>query len=249
MTKGKRSDRPRRQRKGRRAGITRLPGTLAPQHMLVKLKYMATLQKSTPLGSVVGNFNQFRLNSIYDPDYTNSTGSTNISALGLANWSGLFQRYRVYKVGYTVKLSHISSDGIVTGALVFQNYLDTSFSISDMIRPLSRRFELGNKEGNNKAVLKGVIHLPKLAGVTPTQYRTGEGTQSGFSTNPASPLYMTILVQASNGSVSASVAAQVDFTYYVEMMSTQASPESVDVATGLPIVPSSAVCTVPGGLS
>jgi len=206
------------------------------------------MQKSVPLGGAVAMFNQFRLNSIFDPDYTNTTGANNISCLGVKNWQGLFQRYRVYKVAYTVKLSNISSDGVVAGALVFQNYVDTGFSVSDLIRPLARRFELGNKEGNNKAVLTGVIHLPKLAGVTPTQYKTDNNNVSGFAGNPTANNLMTILLRASNALAPTSVAAQVDFTYFVEMMATEASPESIDVATGLELVPANVVCTT-GGIS
>ncbi|AYP28960.1 MAG: putative capsid protein [Cressdnaviricota sp.] len=241
MAKGRRTNRrpARRQKKGHRSQITRLPGTLAPQHMLVKLKYVNQYQKSCPTGGAVCNFNQFRLNSIWDPDYTNVSGT---SCLGVAQWSGLFQRYRVYKMAYTVRLTNLSSDTMVTGGLVFQNYLDAAFSISDIMRPLSRRFELSNKEGANKAVLKGVIHLPKLAGVTPVQYKSDNTNLAGFSANPAAPNYMTILVQPSNAGVPAAVGCQVDFTYFVELISTQASPEALDVTTGLPIVPQAVFC-------
>jgi len=235
----------RRQRRNRKNAIVHLPGTLAPQHMLTQLKYVQQYQKNTPLLGAYGMYNQFRLNSIYDPDYTNTLGT---SCLGLIQWRGLYQRYRVYKVAYTIRISNISSDTMVSGAVVFQNYLDSSFSVSDLMRPLSRRFQLGNKEGSNKATIKGVVNLPKLAGVTPQQYKADNNNIAGFGSSPVNPLYMTVICSASNGAVNASVAAQCDLTYFVEMMSTETS-EALDLNTGLPVVPGTAVCTVPGGIS
>ena len=220
--------------------ITRLPGTLAPQHMLVKLKYLNSYQKSPPTGGVIASYNQFRLNSIFDPDYTNTTGT---SCLGLSQWGALYMRYRVYKVAYTIRLSNMSSDAVVSGAVIPSNYLDNTASISDYMRPLARRFELGNKEGSNKAVIKGLVHLPKLAGLTPTQYKSDPRNEALFTANPQNFNTLNILVQSTNVGIQPSIGAQVEFTYFVELMSTQATAEALDHATGLSVVPVERYCT------
>ena len=236
-----------RRRNRRRQGnkVPHLPGTLAPQHMITQLKYVNQYQKNTPLGSAYGMFNQFRVNSIYDPDYTNTFGT---SCLGLIQWRGLYQRYRVYKCAYTVRMTNLSADCIASGAIVFQNYLDGTYSVSDTMRPLSRRFTLGNREGSNKATLKGVIHLPKLAGVTAQQYKSDNNNLAGFGSSPVNPLFMTIIAASSNLTQAAGIAAQVDLTFFVEMMSTETS-EALDLSTNLPVVPVANVCTTPGSLS
>lgn len=233
----KRAYKKRPARRVRRGGVERpvsLPGTLAPQHMLTKLKYITTITKSAAIASGITCFQQYRLNSIWDPDYNNTVGT---SALGLAQWRALYQRYRVYKCDYSLTLTNISDDTIVSGAIVPTNYNDSSFSISDYMRPLARRFQLGNRSGSNRATLKGSVYLPKLLGLTSAQFKADATCVSGFGANPAASALMSILIQSGNTGIAATVGMQIELTYHVEMMSTEASPEAIDHSTNLPVVP------------
>ena len=243
---------PRRGRKTRRAGnpLTRLPGTLAPSRMLVTLKYLNTLGKSAPAGKVA-NFNQFRLNSIWDPDYTNTLGT---SCLGVSQWTTLYQRYRVYKCAYKLTFSNLSADSVLTGAIVPANYLDTTFSWSDIMRPGAKRFEIGNREGQNKTVVRGVVNLPKLTGINATQYKADPHNLAGMGQSPVQPLYITVILTNSNPTLAANVVCQVEMTYYTELMGIVPTVEAIDLNTGLPVVPQANVCTggliaPPGGLT
>jgi len=230
----------RKARKGRnRNRVVAIPGTLAPQHMITKLKYITNLGKNIP-ATTTASFNQFRLNSIYDPDYTTALSGT--SVLGWSQWNSLYQRYRVFKCAYKFTFSNLAADAIVNGAIVPANYLDTAFSISDFMRPLAKRFSIGNRDGQNKTVVRGVINLPKLSGVSPVQYRTDDRNEAGFSANPSNPNILTVVL-ANGGGVTAGIVCQVEFTYWVELMSTQAGVEALDHATGLPVVPTSNFCT------
>ncbi|UAU47004.1 Cap [Chicken proventriculitis-associated circular virus 14] len=221
----------------RRTGPVAIPGTLAPQHMLVKLKYVNNFQKLLAAGGAIQSLNQYRLNSIYDPDYTNTLGT---SVLGWAQWKALYQRYRVFKMDYVIRLTNLTPDTAIAGALVPANYVDTTYSRGDFMRPLARRFELGNNNGMNRSLLKGSIYLPKLTGITGAQYKATRDTECGFDANPLMPLLMNILVQSTNVSGQIAVACQVDFTYHVELMGIGAGAEALDHATGLPEVPVSA---------
>jgi len=236
--------RARRARKGTGNRVVSIPGTLAPQHMITKLKYLVNIGKNIP-ANTTASFNQFRLNSIYDPDYTATISGT--SCLGWSQWERLYQRYRVFKCAYKLTFSNLAADAIVNGAVVPANYVDTSFSISDFMRPLAKRFSIGNRDGQNKTVVRGVMNLPKLAGVSPVQYRTDTNNMSGFSNNPANPLYLSIIL-ANGGGVTAGIVCQIEMTYWVELMATQASVEALDHATGLPVVPQSNYAT-PFGLA
>lgn len=227
--------RPARKGRGGVAKPVSLPGTLAPQHMLTKLRYIVTTTKSAAIASGITCFNQYRLNSIWDPDYSNTLGT---SALGLAQWRALYQRYRVFKCDYSITLTNISDDTIVSGAIVPTNYNDSTFSISDYMRPLARRFQLGNRTGSNRAVLKGTIYLPKLLGLTPAQYKADATCVAGFGANPLASALLSVLIQSGNTGIAATVGMQLELTYHVEMMSTEASPEAIDHSTGLPVVPS-----------
>jgi len=235
--KSKRPARRVRRRGGNRVHM--IPGTLAPQHMITKLKYLVNISKSIP-ANTIASFNQFRLNSIYDPDYTATITGT--SVLGWSQWAALYQRYRVFKCAYKFTFSNLTADAIVNGAVVPANYVDTTFSVSDFMRPLAKRFSIGNRDGQNKTVVRGVVNLPKLAGVSPVQYRTETSNQSGFSGNPSNPLLATIALQ-NNGGVTAGVVCQVEMTFWVELMATQASVEALDHSTGLPVVPQSNYAT------
>ena len=234
----KRSNRKKRAPKARArqatSGPVSIPGTLAPQHMLVKLKYVNNFQKLLAAGGAIQSLNQYRLNSIYDPDYTNTLGT---SVLGWAQWKALYQRYRVFKMDYVIRLTNLTPDTAITGALVPANYVDTAFSRVDLMRPLARRFELGNNNGQNRSLLKGSIYLPKLTGITGAQYKATKDTECGFDANPLMPLLMNILVQSTNVSGQIAVACQVDFTYHVELMASTMGAEALDHATGLPEVP------------
>jgi len=212
-------------RQARRSGPVRLPGTLAPQHMLTQLKYVSNFQKQLTTGGNIQKVNQYRLNSVWDPDIDNTTGS---SCLGITQWRALYQRYRVYKLDYSVRLTNLTPDTVLTGALVPANYSDSSFTIGDFMRPLARRFELGNNQGQNRTVVRGSIYLPKLMGVTPAQYKADENTLAGWGANPVAPLNMAVLIQSTNTASVPVVGVQIEFTYYIEMMALDGSAEAVD---------------------
>lgn len=230
---------PRRARRSTGNRVLMIPGTLAPQHMITKLKYVVNLGKNIP-AATTASFNQFRLNSIWDPDYTATISGT--SCLGWSQWNQLYQRYRVFKCAYKFTFSNLAADAVVNGAIIPANYIDTSFSIGDFMRPLAKRFSIGNRDGQNKTVVRGVINLPKLAGVSPVQYRTDIHNEAGFAQNPFNNNTLTVLL-ANGGGVTAGIVCQVEFTYWVELMSTQAGVEALDHATGLPSVPTSNYCT------
>lgn len=230
-------------RPARRSGIPRLPGTLAPQHMITQLKYIVNYQKNLPSGGAVTSFNQYRLNSVWDPDYTNTLGT---SCLGLAQWRALYQRYRVFKLDYHIRLTNLTPDTSITGALVPANYVDATASVSDFMRPMARRFQLGNNAGQNRAIIKGSIYLPKLMGVTGAQYKADGTTESGWGANPTQPLLMNIVMQSTNVLGVCSIGAQIEFTYHVEMMGIDAGSEAIDLSTGLPVVPVASFATFSG---
>jgi len=240
----KKKSAPRRARAPRsKAGPVKLPGTLAPQHMITQLKYVTNLQKNVPAGGAVTSFNQYRVNSIWDPDYTNTLGT---SALGILQWRTLYQRYRVFKCDYVLKFTNLTPDTTITGAIVPANYVDATFSVSDMMRPLARRFALGNNMGQNRSIIKGSIYLPKLMGVTGAQYKADNTTEAGFSANPSQPLLMNIVLQSTNLLGACTVGCQVDLTYHVEMMGIEASPEALDHGTGIAVVPVATFATSSG---
>lgn len=231
--------------KGRRApskkgrGVPKLRGTLAPTHMITQLKFVNVYQKQTPTGVGVSSYNQFRMNSIWDPDLTNALGT---SCLGITQWSGIYQRYRVFKFDYKITITNLTEDLMISGAIVPQNYTDSVYSISDMMRPSARRWECGNKSGQNRAVLTGTYYIPKITGQTSTQYKTDNNNVAGFSANPSQAAVLTILAQTSSGA-QAYIGVQVDFTYHVEMISIQASSEAIDLNTGTAVVPVERYCT------
>lgn len=74
-----------------------------PNAFVTKLTYNATINYTMGVGNYSNN--QFRGNSIYDPDYT-GTGTT---VLGHAELSAIYQRYRVLGSRITVQLASKTS--------------------------------------------------------------------------------------------------------------------------------------------
>lgn len=126
----------------------------------------------------------YRLNSVYDP-YSGTGGH---QPYGYDQLSQLYSRYRVYKVSWTVNMTYTDeSKSLFFGALPIPESTIAITSISDFCeKPRCRWVKQTNRTGAK--MLKGHVYLPKLAGMTPEQYRTDDKTGAESGTNPAIPL-------------------------------------------------------------
>lgn len=115
----RRSGRSRRQgavstlrRRGTRTvlGKSRWMGTIFPQRCMVKLPYSQPSNVLVPDGLLAARGWLFRLNSVYDPDYTSLFGH---QPRGLDQWAALYAQYRVHACSYNVEYYCTTADNTV----------------------------------------------------------------------------------------------------------------------------------------
>ncbi len=180
----------------------------------VNKSYLAFAQVRTLTegGAGAGTYYQYRLNSIYDPDFSGA-GST---AVGYTQMSNLFGSYRVTRTRIKLRFSSLSS-GVQTVGFVAG--LNTTFIASYekiAAEPNTWARMLTNTSGpNSMAELDCVLDLPKLCGITRRQYIDENDYSATFGNNPARNLYLSLYTYGSSASAQ-SVAVDVRLVFEVE---------------------------------
>lgn len=201
MARGKRGVRRGGKRRGARRGrgrkFTKKGGQISllrgpsgiPDKVLLKFNYAGVGQINTAQFSVD---KQYRLNSIYDPEY-NLGGQ---SVAGLAQWSALYNKYRVYKVDYLLNVVNIQGAQSIAGAIVPAPAGFTLYSYGELAtQPYAKPFLLPPVQGMNKRIIKGSIYLPRLEGQSNIQYMALGNNSSTMNTNPANTNFLYIITQ------------------------------------------------------
>lgn len=169
--------------------ISTLRGNNLPDRMLIKFKYADVGQTNTSIFDIK---KQYRLNSIYDPNY--ALGGT--SCAGFAQWRNLYSRYRVYKVDYAITLVNVQGAQSIAGAVVPAPATFTLYNYGELAtQPMARSFLLAPVQGMNRKVIKGSIYLPRLEGLKNNQYMANENMSSVMSGNPPDSNFLYIISQ------------------------------------------------------
>lgn len=175
-------------KKGGQISLLRGPAGI-PDKVLVKFNYAGVGQINTAQFSID---KQYRLNSIYDPEF-NLGGQ---SVAGLAQWSALYQKYRVYKVDYLIQLVNAQGAQSIAGAVVPAPAGFTLYSYGELAtQPYAKSFLLAPVQGMNRRIIKGSVYLPKLEGQSNVQFMSLGNNSSTFNTNPASTNFLYLITQ------------------------------------------------------
>ncbi len=174
-------------------------------------KWLGTM---TEPAASTGYIQQFRLNSLYDPDYT-GVGS---AAIGYASLTSMYSLFRVVRaraiVRFAMSTSGTASVGMLPGlnptVTSTFNYLEAEpNSVSAMIQ--------GNTGGGHSiATFNRVFDLPKVCGVTPTQYNTDFDFAHSTGSNPGKSVYLTVFLAGNSGTAQA-VIVNVRLVFEVEV--------------------------------
>lgn len=160
-----------------------------PDSVVVKLNYSGLGQINTAQFSID---KQYRLNSIYDPEY-NLGGQ---SAAGLAQWSNLYNKYRVYAVDYNITLANIQGVQSIAGAIVPAPAGFTLYSYGELAtQAYARPFMLAPVQGMNRTTIKGRLYLPKLEGQTNKQYMSNPQNSAACNANPTNTNFLYMITQ------------------------------------------------------
>ncbi len=194
--RGKRNQRRKRRVRGRQPGDfgnkggmpqCALPGPPA-QRRFLSYSDVKTLTESV---AGVGAYYQYRLNSIYDPDFT----STGTSSLGYSQWMAMYSRHRVVKVRVMLNWALSTSGPVQVGVLFGMSTTPTSTMTRWPVEPNSHSMLLNGTTGSRSGwKLDKIVPLSKVAGVTQRQFMTDMDFAGVVGANPSAGIYMTIFL-------------------------------------------------------
>jgi len=185
--------------------------TGASDIQLVKLKYSSTLIDFT--ASVGYYAHVFRLNSLFDPDYT----GVGAQPLGFDQWAALYGSYRVTRASVKLTAAATVSQAIPMVMGIYPSVDASTETIIDnaMQKPRSS-YQVVSWVGTSKNTVKRSYSLNAILGLTPEQYRTQPETAATVSSNPATPVYLTVFAFNLNGTWSATAASNPTLVFELE---------------------------------
>lgn len=206
-----------KKRKYRTVNITRSALNPIPQSMIAKHKYTDVI--GVPLNGSSLAFQNFRLNSTYDPDFTRSVSGH--QPYGRDTYASLYNRYRVIGCGYNVSIVSSSAAGAIQVCAIPSNEdLTGSLTNISAAREQPRaRYMLQAGAGNGAPIrnLKGYVSIPSLMGLTKTQYMANENAQAQNNANPTEAAILNLVVGSYAETTSTdTIYMNVELTYVCE---------------------------------
>lgn len=191
-------------------------GRLVPSRLKVKMAWSYPYVNSV---FSAGSFQlyQYRLNSIYDPDYT--TGIGDLSAWGYTEAAALYKYYRVDVASYRIELTTLSANAYVFVAFPSN---DTSVAAGDTqlwpAWPYSKMQVVGGDTGSSRATIRHRLDLATFTGAR--NFKSSENFSSLMGVNPVDVVYLNVGVYNVNPSRAAAagdLAWTPVFTFEVEL--------------------------------
>jgi len=180
-----------------------------PPRFLTRMRYSQALSHSYLSGTT--NDYIFRLNSIFDPDYTGAGHQP----YAHDQFATFYSRYRVYKCSWRITFPSSNDTFVVT---VVPTNAVTDFTDSNYAAEFPRAItKMTSYYGGGGAItFKGHISLARLNGSSKTQYRADDRFQAQFGSNPNETLDLHIVTSVPGGE-NVSVRPVVNLTYWVEL--------------------------------
>ncbi len=146
-----------------------------------------------------GNYAQYRLNSIYDPDFT-GVGAT---AIGYTMLSAGYALFRVLRCRVILRIHQTTTGASTVGLLPGLNSTYTSVISLWEAEPNSRSKIIQGNVGGARSIgeFDVTYDLAKIAGVTAEQYRTDFDFTHGSGSNPDRNLYVAVFGVGNSTSV------------------------------------------------
>jgi hypothetical protein len=176
-----------------------------PEVMAVKLKYN-DMRATAASGSQVTQ--QFRLNSVFDPDYTN----TGHQPVGFDQLAALYVRYRVVAVEAKVRVQDQTSGGscLVAMAPVENNALSTTAEgVAELRNAVSTTTQFGGPPAN----LRARWHIGELLGYSDASVLSMTTMDAPVTSNPTYMQYLLIMCETTGATDT--VEIECELVYYV----------------------------------
>lgn len=174
--------------------------------------------KTLSTGSAVfGTEFQYRLNSLYDPDYT----SAGHQPYGYDQMAALYNKYRVKAVRYTLTFTTPGAANDIKCGVVFRPNTTAGISSGNVWivdeDPAGITADLSSS-GDRRAVITGRIEMSKIFGISKTKLMAEDNYSAAVTSNPTNVVYMTFATICYDGtnavSSSCNVALDFECTFY-----------------------------------
>lgn len=219
------SSKARRSYKGKSSSIRKKrktgPSTLTLRSPLVvadrlssRFRYTALINFA-PAGAATA-FNQFRANSLFDPDQTAALGS---QPYGVDQWSPMYQYYRV--LGSSIEVNacigtpaaNSTAGNFIIAVYPHNNITNAPASMEQSQERPYATWKIGTN--NQKVHIKKYMSTAKIYGDTKTCIMSDDNYTSIFSTNPVNQWNWTVIVQAADqASGTQNIQCWVTLVYY-----------------------------------
>ncbi len=154
------------------------------------LKYVQTIAFGVTAGSYAEN--QFRANSVFDPDLT----GTGTQPLGFDTLSAIFAKYRVNALGFEVQMMSLSAS--YKGVCVVINGAESPTTYDEICEyPKAQQRGIGFN-GCPTAYFKGNVQLWQLLGKSQVGYHADDVTGAVINTNPTEAINFHVGIQNDN---------------------------------------------------
>lgn len=195
-----------------------------PPFMKTQLKFAAYY----PLmyagdGVYTSTVKTIRCNSLYDPNYTETTGTMQNSQCmfydQLAGAAAPYQKYVVVGMKYDIKFANpVSQDVFVvvrpTAGIHIPDVTDVKAMWVEEQRLRAKKYTL--VRGAKSPSIKGYIDIAKIYGVSRDAIRDDDTFAAAYNDNPAKAVQLNILVTNCDGTANANyVPMNILCTYYV----------------------------------
>lgn len=195
--------------------INRAQKKVIPQSVNVKLKYA----DSFPVSSSAPTLYNYRIGSLFDPDYT----GVGHQPMGFDQWSAFYERYRVNAIKMRVTFVNgydTSSPSQPLIGAIWPNYQRTTGALG-----LTRLMELPNvsyqfmaaETGGGSDTIRTIEFYTKINdfyGISPAEYRAEESYAGTDSTSPVKDGLLGVQSQGFVGINPAEYWMFVNITYY-----------------------------------
>lgn len=201
--------------------VSRANQTLRGNKEYVQLQFADSLQLYNETGNVESVY--YRLNSIRQPQAVipgAGVWQPVDACIGWSQWASFYQRYRVYKVSYSVDFVNADPNQPYTVFVQGVNNVAPAYPSADavMMQPHTYVKQIGTRDGNSICRMSGSYSLPKLVGMSSLQYKTSEKTQSTFIRSPEEIINLSVGAFPSIiGTQSVNVSARIKLTYHCEL--------------------------------
>lgn len=184
----------------------------APKSMKVCMKYSTHIALTNSAGLSADQV--FRLNSIFDPDFTGSGHQPQ----GHDQWNFLYARYRVDSVLIRVIPSAVNAAGFLS---LYGSIDSTAQTDSVVPGETPGAITVGTEAGSHTAPIIKHFYPARVLGLTNAQYQSDDLVAAAFGASPAMAAYAhVVFVDRTNTNVSTQTM-QVDLTYYVTLFMPQ----------------------------